>query len=339
MEDMFDFFMPRAIRIERIGKRETSGTFLLRLFDREALEDCERLDGEYFRGRRLRIEIVEETPQTLAAMGHPFRPDAGKKNGSCVTLFVGNIPETAQEHDIRKLFERIRGVTPVAINIRRSGGSRGGSFFAHVRFGTSDECVKASTIAGALLKGNRLRIDWAATEKPVALATNTTASNSGQPGPMLTSAEEYRGRTARVFVGNLTDDMADADILPIFQSFGRIASFRNYKDKHGTRYAYLTFDDVKIAEAAVDELRNSNLVIRGQNVRVDFARQDRNFLPPMPAATLPLEDITDKKTYSRSPSPLRSCSRISYKVPAEYEEPPWETFYPYHGATRTAADS
>ena len=57
MEDMFDFFMPRAIRIERIGKREASGTFLLRLFDREALEDCERLDGEYCRdGKGLEYE-------------------------------------------------------------------------------------------------------------------------------------------------------------------------------------------------------------------------------------------------------------------------------------------
>ena len=299
VEEVFDFFMPRALRIEGL-KKTSANTYQLRLFDREALEDCERLDGEYFRGKRIRVQPVSDSQGVFP---HPFKPEIGKKSTSSVTLFVGNIPDSATEADMRKLFDRI-GVTPVTVTMRRGGGGRA-AHFAHVRFGTSDECIKASTLAGVLFRGNRLRIDWAA-EKPVA----TAAVGAGNIG--VGTAEEFRGKTSRVFIGNLTEDMTDAEVLPLFQNFGRISAFRNFKDKHGARYAYLSFEDAKTAETAVDELRNSGVAIRGQALRVDFARQDRG-VPE------------DKR--ARTPSPTRA-TRVTFDVPAEYAEPPWDVFYP-----------
>jgi RNA recognition motif-containing protein len=244
-----------------------------------------------------------------------------KKNSGCVTLFVGNIPEAVQETEVRKLFERIN-LTPISVNMRRGGGGRGsGSQFAHVRFVSTDDCIKASTLAGAFLKGNRLRIDWAAEKTssnfppPPLPSVAAVGPSSGEDG--------NRMRTSRVFIGNLTDDMTDADVLPVFQVFGRISSFRNFKDKHGARYAYLTFDEVKAAETAVEELKHTNLTIRGQSIRVDFARQDR------PAQEVGPQSSTVINKRIRSPSPPRP-TRVTYQVPKEYDEPPWEVFYPLH---------
>jgi RNA recognition motif-containing protein len=75
-------------------------------------------------------------------------------------LYVGNLPYTATEEELKTLFEQAGTVTSVAvIKDRETGRSKG---FAFVEMSTSEEAQKAiSTLHGQMLGGRDLRVSIA----------------------------------------------------------------------------------------------------------------------------------------------------------------------------------
>lgn len=75
-------------------------------------------------------------------------------------LYVGNLPYTATEEELKELFGQAGTVTSVAvIKDRESGRSKG---FAFVEMSTAEEAQKAiSTLNGQMLGGRDLRVNIA----------------------------------------------------------------------------------------------------------------------------------------------------------------------------------
>jgi RNA recognition motif-containing protein len=241
-------------------------------------------------GKRCRIDLCEHMNQ----LTHPYRPSKESSPPGCTTLFVGNLEMEISEEELGKFFEPL---VVVSVSLRRGGYK--GMAFAHVRFESPEACQRAANeFAGKRVRNNRIRLDWAL-EK---LATTDTPS-SAVGGPKTTEA--LRGTTPRVYVGGLNDMMIEEDMKSAFAPFGNIAAVKLHKDKSGSRsFGYVTFETAQAAEKAVDN--PTRVSVKGQRVRVDFARPDRGAgLPPVHR--------------TRSPSPQQPrVTPVSYHVPDGY---------------------
>ena len=297
-EDVLDFFLERCGRVEGIKKIEDDH-YQIKLFDEQAVDEASKANGESFKGRRLNVDYCLDSS---SALGHPFRPSLERKSAGCQTLFVGNIPESATEEDLRSFFLRLPDCPVVTATLRRGGFK--GMFFAHVKFSSPEACERASTLAGNFLRGSRLRLDWA---QDKALSTEK-------------SSEDLRGRTPRVFLGNIPDNTYEEDVERIFSKYGPITSLRLHRDRNGVKsFGYLTFATESAADAAVSD--GNNLTIRGSVLRVDFARQDRSAAPTRSPAPAEL----GKR--HRSASPERQ-TKVSFEIPEGYgHQPDWEELY------------
>lgn len=297
-EDLFDFFIDRCGRVEGIKKIEDDH-YQIKLFDDQALDAAAKSNGEPFKGRRLNVDYSTDSPIPLS---HPFRPSLDRKGPACQTLFVGNIPESATEEDLRSFFLQLSDCPVVTATLRRGGFK--GMFFAHVKFSSPEACERASSLAGNFLRGSRLRLDWA---QDKALTTEK-------------SSEDLRGRTPRVFLGNIPDSTYEEDIERVFSKYGPITSLRLHRDRNGVKsFGYLTFATEYAADAAVAD--GNNITIRGSLVRVDFARQDRSSAPTRSPAPAEL----GKR--QRSASPERQ-TKVSFEIPDGYgNQPDWEELY------------
>ncbi len=180
--------------------------------------------------------------------------------------------------------------------------------FANVRFDSPESCRRAADeFSGKRVRKNRIRLDWAVEKSGHADIQQPTVGS----GPKVT--EELRGTTPRVYVGGLNDMMIEEDLKVAFAPFGSIAGVKLHKDKSGVRsFGYVTFESAEEAERAVDNA--SQVIVKGQRVRVDFARQDRT------VTAAPMNgQIHAPIRISRSPSPQQPrVTPVSYEVPVGY---------------------
>ena len=246
-------------------------------------------------GRKVRVDACEDMP----TLPHPYRPDMSKKPAlGCSTLFVGNLPVETSEEELESLFNTHMNekVKVSSISLRR-GGYKGMSF-AHVRFDSSENCEFAvSVVAGSKLRGNRIRLDWAVDKGGL----DNTANGSR-------ISEELRGKTSKIYVGNLNETILENDLMQHMQQFGPVQSVKLHKDKSGHRsFGYVIFESNEAAASAVE--KTSSLVIKGVKLRTDFARPERTttMSQPTPAA------------HTRSPSPdIPRTTPVSFQVPQGY---------------------
>jgi RNA recognition motif-containing protein len=242
-------------------------------------------------GRKIRIDSCEDMP----TLPHPYRPVPGSKPIACTTLFVGNLAGDATEEEILSYFRGL--LEPVGIPVQsvslRKGGVKGLSF-AHVRFANGQDCEQAvACVAGGCIKGTRIRIDWAV-DKPGIQDRSTLNA-------------ELRGKTNKIFIAGLNDNVLDNDVMQAFGGFGEITSLRLNRDKAGVRsFGYITFSSPDAASAAMDNV--ASIQIPGVKLRADFAKPDR---PPAGHVEAP--------SRGRSPSPeYPRFTPVSYAVPPEY---------------------
>jgi RNA recognition motif-containing protein len=215
------------------------------------------------------------------------------------------------EDELRKFFEPY---TVMSVSLRRGGYK--GMAFAHVRFDSPETCRKAADeYAGKRVRKNRIRLDWA-----VEKSGGETHAQPASVTPKVT--EELRGTTPRVYVGGLNDMMIEEDLKVAFSPFGTIVAVKLHKDKVGVRsFGYVTFESAQGAERAVDSA--GQVSVKGQRVRIDFARQDRTAgMNGQTHAVLPVR-------ISRSPSPQQPrITPVSYEVPSGYSQmKSWDECY------------
>jgi len=116
--------------------------------------------------RYLEIMLSTATIEALKNKGSGAQGatgDAKPNTSGCTTAFVGNMPFSVTEDDIRAHFGDCGEVTQVRFATDRETGAFRG--FGHVEFADAETCEKAVAMAGFPLNGRELRIDYAEARK------------------------------------------------------------------------------------------------------------------------------------------------------------------------------
>ncbi|KAK1315900.1 Flowering time control protein FCA [Acorus calamus] len=179
-----------------------------------------------------------------------------KMNGrSFAKLFIGSVPKTATEEDVRPMFEEHGNVIEVAlIRDKRTGQQQGCCF---VKYATSEE----ADMAIRYLHNQRML--------------------PGGLGPIqvrYADGERERLVEFKLFVGSLNKQAAEKEIEEIFSPYGRIEDVYIMRDemKQSRGCAFVKFSNREMAVAAINAL-NGIYVMHGceQPLIVRFADPKR----------------------------------------------------------------
>ncbi|KAF3456378.1 hypothetical protein FNV43_RR01028 [Rhamnella rubrinervis] len=193
--------------------------------------------------------------------GFPFSGRGGSPDlfdrGNFAKLFVGSVPRTATEEDIRPLFEEHGNVIEVALIKDKKTGQQGGCCF--IKYGTSEEADRAIR------------------------ALHNQHTLPGGMGPIqVRYADGERERLGAVeyklFVGSLNKQATEKEVEEIFSPFGQVEDVYLMRDelKQSRGCGFVKYSQREMALAAINSL-NGCYTMRGcdQPLTVRFADPKR----------------------------------------------------------------
>ncbi|XP_057485558.1 flowering time control protein FCA isoform X2 [Actinidia eriantha] len=191
--------------------------------------------------------------------GFPFSGRGGSPDhfdgGNFAKLFVGSVPRTATEEDIRPLFEEHGNVLEVAlIKDKRTGQQQGCCF---IKYATSDEADRAIR------------------------ALHNQQTLPGGVGPIqvrYADGERERLVEHKLFVGSLNKQATEKEVEEIFSPYGRVEDVYLMRDemKQSRGCGFVKFSNREMAMAAINAL-NGTYTMKGcdQPLIVRFADPKR----------------------------------------------------------------
>ncbi|XP_061344751.1 flowering time control protein FPA-like [Gastrolobium bilobum] len=88
-----------------------------------------------------------------------------------------------------------------------------------------------------------------------------------KPMEAVKDSEEWRSPSNNLWVGNLSPEVTDSDLMELFAQYGALDSVTTYSSRN---YAFLFFKRIEDAKAAKTALQGASL--RGIPIRIEFAR-------------------------------------------------------------------
>ena len=150
------------------------------------------------------------------------------------TLFVGNLDLNVTERELRDMFSRFGRIESVDIKVAKSAGTS----YSFIKFTTITDAINAKNDMHGQLYGNfRLKIGF----------------GKGSP-------------TGKVWVGNLS---STRDLSEVRHEMDRFGLIRRCDYRDGDTHAYIHFESLDAAQAAVQALQNMRLR-NGQAVKLDI---------------------------------------------------------------------
>ncbi|KAJ7955258.1 flowering time control protein FCA [Quillaja saponaria] len=193
--------------------------------------------------------------------GNPFSGRGGSPDrfdgGSFAKLFVGSVPRTATEEDIRPLFEEHGNVIEVAlIKDKKTGQQQGCCFIKYATLEEADRAIRAlhnqHTLPGGI---GPVQVRYADGERE------------------RLGAVEYK-----LFVGSLNKQATENEVEEIFSQFGRVEDVYLMRDerKQSRGCGFVKYGHRDMALAAINSL-NGIYTMRGcdQPLTVRFADPKR----------------------------------------------------------------
>ena len=187
--------------------------------------------------RELKTPVDPEKPQTKAEPASK-RADYG--------IWIGNLPYNATKDSLRQFLLKEGGideqdVTRVHLPVDEKKRNKG---FAYIDFSTPAVLEIALSLSEKLTGGRRVLI-------------KNAKSFEGRPDKALTKADgasSQKEPSTRVFVGNLSFDVTQADLWDHFSQVGRVedifmATFEDSGKCKG--FAWVRFAEIEAAESAV----------------------------------------------------------------------------------------
>jgi len=166
-------------------------------------------------------------------------------------MFVGNLPWSASEDEIREFFGDLEISDLRMMTDRQTGNFKG---FCYVDFADQQNAEKAFALAGSDYGGREIKVDYTQ-----AAATNNNAYNNTQGEKSKTC-----------FVGNLSYNCDESSIRDFFGEAGSIASVRMITDRDtgaSKGFCYVEFEDQDGADTA---LTYHGYELDGRNIRVTY---------------------------------------------------------------------
>ena len=209
------------------------------------MSDKEREFNNYDNHNQNRRGPNERFPHHLL---HVLPEDDDKANR---TLFVGNLDPNTTDADLRHVFEKFGSVEDIDIKRQRSGQ---GNAYAFVKFINLDVAHKAKVeMSGKYIGKFQCKIGYGK-------ATPSTCLWVGGLGPWIRTETLER-------------------------EFDRFGVIHRIEWPHGKNYAYVLYDNIDAAQAAIQDMRGFPLGGPEKRLRVDFA--DVNHIAPEGAENWP----------------------------------------------------
>ncbi|KAL3626620.1 hypothetical protein CASFOL_030169 [Castilleja foliolosa] len=276
-------------------------------------------DGGGFRptgggeGDRFGLDKYHEQlpPLTGQKRGYPFsgrEMSPGRDGASFAKLFVGSVPRTATEDDIRPPFDNHGCVMEVTlIKDKRTGHQQGCCF---IKYATSEEADRAIR------------------------ELHNQYTLPGGVGPIqVRYADGERGRLGatefKLFVGSLNKQATEKEVEEIFSPYGRVDDVYLMRDelKQSRGCGFVKYSQREMAQAAINAL-NGTYTMRGcdqpLNVRFADPRRPRPgdargspsygvpaFGPRFPTPTATIRPPADHDDPLRGPIPSSSWPPVS----------------------------
>lgn len=207
-------------------------------------------------------ETVEEEEEESSTATKVEREIEDPEVVNAETVFVGNVPTTCTQKELKKLFSQFGTVKSVRLrNLIPLNPKRGKrlafikkelhplqkSITAYVRFDNEDNAHSATSLNGHVYKDHHLRVD---------LTQDQTK-------------ETKHDFKRSIFIGNLPFDVTDDDVWNAFEQCGQIESVRLIRDKAtsvGKGFGYVLFEDE--ASVALALKLEGNCQIANRQVRI-----------------------------------------------------------------------
>ncbi|XP_017222657.1 flowering time control protein FCA isoform X1 [Daucus carota subsp. sativus] len=212
-------------------------------------------------GRGGRVDFDPQGPVTGHKRGYPFSAPAvspdNQDGGAFAKLFVGSVPRTATEEDIRPLFDQHGRVLEVAlIKDKKTGQQQGCCFIKYATSGEADRAIRAlhnqHTLPGGV---GPIQVRYADGERE------------------RLGAVEYK-----LFVGSLNKQAIEKEVEEIFSPYGRVEDVYLMRDemKQSRGCGFVKYSSRESAMAAINSLSGS-YIMRGcdQPLTVRFADPKR----------------------------------------------------------------
>uniref|UniRef100_A0A131YKX9 Splicing factor, proline-and glutamine-rich n=2 Tax=Rhipicephalus TaxID=426455 RepID=A0A131YKX9_RHIAP len=170
-------------------------------------------------------------------------------------IYIGNLPHTVTEDDVRELVEPYGAVRDVFVN------SQKGFAFVKMDSPQSAEAV-VTNLDMNLRRGRRLRVT------PASNAKGKLAKALGQGGGAVRPRDEKPGGRCRLFVGNLPASTGEEELRRLFSEHGEVQETFLNSEKGFGFVKMASYEAAEAAKAALDDA-----LVDGRRIQVRFATQ------------------------------------------------------------------
>lgn len=206
--------------------------------------------------------------------GTGVRAEEGGANfferNDAATLYVGNLDGNVDEELLWELFTQCGPVRSVFLPRDRVNGTH--QSFAFVEFDCERDADYTLKIMAALnLYGRPLRLSKASGGKGV--ENDGSAYGGAKHGGRVVGSRGDRSiGAAKLFVGNLAEDVGEGDLNDLFSRFGTVASTKVMRDLdtgQSKRFAFVEMGAFEQADEAIQKLNGQ--FFREQPLRCSYA--------------------------------------------------------------------
>ena len=186
-----------------------------------------------------------------------------EKPEGCNTVFVGNLSWDIDEETLKKAFADCGTVSQIRWGEDKETGDFKG--YGHVEFTDSDATDKAVALAGTLVMGRALRVDFAK-------GSSNSRSPAGGRGKSYAPEQPKPDGCLSIFIGNLSFNLEEDKVWEMFQPCGEISRVKIATDRETGEYrgfGHVEFTESSSVDKAV-KLAGNNLC--GRPVRIDYAK-------------------------------------------------------------------
>lgn len=219
------------------------------------------------------------------------------------SLFVGNLDPRVYRQLLSEIFSLAGPVTSSHIVFNKTTGQSSGYGFVH--YADHDTAQAAiQKFRGRSIYDKTLTIDWARISTPHPPPQSTPTPSTPKPSPPDESSAYC------LFVGNLSLDISDSQLLSAFNQFGNCLTAKCARDPHSNKtqgFAFVSFSQRAHAAAAMEAMNGQ--VLNSRPLRVEWAKGKTNAATR--AAALGLPDLHLSTPAPSAPSPNAQASVTS----------------------------
>lgn len=215
--------------------------------DQGALRAIEKVNGMMLNGKKVYVGKFERRTERSGGVG----------SGSKYTnVYVKNIPEDWNEEKFKKAFEPFGKITSIVLQEGPDGKHKG---FGFVNFETHDEAGKA------VEEGSKIKVDDEKT-----LFVDRFQKKAERQAVLSKKFDEIRReknekyKNLNLYVKNLDDDVDDAKLRELFESYGTITSAKVMSDEKGASrgFGFVCFENPDDATKALNEMNGKMLGVK-----------------------------------------------------------------------------